>query len=137
MKKIIICLILIMAVFSLNVGASAEPIHDNFNDSEIKCGTDMHFSTTVVNISYYSILVFQVAAPIAIVVFGLFDLAKGVTAAKEEDMKKGRAQFLKRLISGVMVFFVITIAKIVLNVFANNGIMNCVNCFLNGAKACM
>lgn len=110
--------------------------YNNYKGVDVVCGKGVHFSPTIVNISYYVILVFQVAAPIVIVIFGMFDLVKSVMSGKDDEIKKGQATFLKRLIAGVMLFLVITITKVMLNIFAGDGIVECVNCFLNGANSC-
>lgn len=160
MKKIMVSLLLVVMLFgfSANVFATDKNTktenldsknevtensngknsdnYNNFNGSDIVCGNGVTFSTSIVNIAYYVILVFQVAAPIVIVVFGMFDLAKSIMSGKDDDIKKGQSIFFKRLIAGIMVFLVITITKIVLNVFASNGIVECVNCFFNGANSC-
>ena len=52
-------------------------------------------------------------------------------------MKKGQQVFIKRLISGALVFFVIAIVKLVIGLFGNSDdptIMNCVNCIINGPE---
>ena len=153
MKKIFIVLILIVSLFSFNFNVYAtdngsldnvetmeqmeeNTNYKNFNDQDIVCNNDVHLSHSLLNISYYTILVFQIAAPIMIVIFGMFDLARGMMSQKDDEMKKGQATFIKRLVAGIMLFLVITIVKLILNLVAGEGIMECVNCFLNGAKSC-
>lgn len=89
------------------------------------------------NIVHTIILVIQIAIPIVLVIFGMMDLFKSITAQKEEEIKKGRNIFVKRLISAALVFFVIAIVKIIVSFAAgdelNQNIMSCANCFLNGA----
>ena len=47
-----------------------------------------------------------IVVPILLVVLGSMDLLKGVFAQKEDEIKKGQQTFIKRLIAGVLVFFV-------------------------------
>ena len=80
------------------------------------------------------IVILKIAIPILLVILGMLDLLKGVTAQKEEEIKKGQQIFVKRLIAAVIVFFVITIVQLVVS-FAdsnkNDNVMDCANCFIN------
>ena len=83
------------------------------------------------------ILAIQVIVPVLLVIFGLIDFIKGITASKEDEIKKGRQTFISRLIAGVLVFFIIAIVKLVISLAAgsdNANIMKCVNCFLGGTN---
>ncbi len=83
------------------------------------------------------ILIIQVVGPILLVVWGMLDLAKAVMAQKEDEIKKGQQTFVKRLLAAVVMFFVIAVVKLVINFVADDeGIMNCVECFLNGPEDC-
>ena len=62
----------------------------------------------------------QVGVPIILIVWGMLDLGKAVMAQKEEEIKKGQNTFIKRLIAAVIVFFVITIVKLVVGLFAGD-----------------
>lgn len=92
----------------------------------------------IVNTVHTVILVIQIAVPIVLVIFGMIDLFKSITAQKEEEIKKGRGIFVKRLISAVLVFFIIAIVKVIVSFAAGNefnqNFMSCVDCFLNGAN---
>lgn len=91
----------------------------------------------VPHIIKYVLLIIQILVPVLLVIFGAIDLFKGVYAQKEDEIKKGQQIFIKRLISGVLVFFVIAIVKLFISVFGdskNPGIMNCVNCLINGPE---
>lgn len=84
------------------------------------------------------ILAIQIVVPIILVIFGMLDLFKGITAQKEDEIKKGQQMFIKRLISAAIVFFVIAIVKLLISFVAggdNESIMSCANCFLNGANS--
>ena len=56
----------------------------------------------------------RVIVPILVITFGLFDLGKAVIASKEDEMKKAQSTFIKRVIIGVVVFFVPVIVNIVM-----------------------
>lgn len=81
------------------------------------------------------ILVIQIVVPVVLVIFGMLDLFKGITAQKDDEIKKGQHMFVKRLISAAIVFFVIAIVKLLISFVAgkdNPTIMNCADCFLRG-----
>ena len=66
---------------------------------------------------------------------GSIDLIKGITSQKEDEIKKGQQIFIKRLISGALVFFVIAIVKLLISLAAGNNsdsIFSCVNNFVKG-----
>ena len=67
---------------------------------------------------------------------GMLDLMKGLTAQKEDEIKKGQNLFIKRLISGALVFLVFTIVQLVISFVADsddkNNIATCSKCFING-----
>lgn len=78
--------------------------------------------------------VIKIVVPVLLVVFGMLDLMKGITSQKEDEIKKGQGLFIKRLISGALVFFVFVIVQLLVS-FAAGGettnIMDCANCFIN------
>lgn len=63
----------------------------------------------ILNSISYVIDFIKIGIPLLLIIFGMIDLAKGVVAKKEEDMKKCQQLFVKKLIAGTMVFFVISI----------------------------
>lgn len=82
------------------------------------------------------VTVIKIAVPVLLVIFGMLDLMKGITAGKEDEIKKGQGLFVKRLISGALVFFVFTIVQLIVSFAAEEGdktnIMTCAKCFING-----
>ena len=82
------------------------------------------------------ILIIQILVPVILVVMGTIDLLKGVYAQKEDEIKKGQQVFIKRLLTGILVFFVIAIVKLVISVAGSDDatIMSCVKCFIYGAQ---
>ena len=82
------------------------------------------------------IVVIKIAVPVLLVIFGMLDLFKGITAQKEDEIKKGQNLFIKRLISAAIIFFVISIVQLLVSFVASDeGIMTCANCFINGVKS--
>ena len=56
----------------------------------------------------------RIIVPILVIIFGLFDLGKAVIASKEDEMRKAQSTFIKRVLIGVVVFFVPTVVNIVM-----------------------
>lgn len=82
------------------------------------------------------IVVIKIAVPVLLVIFGMLDLFKGITAGKEDEIKKGQQLFIKRLISAAIIFFVVSIVQLLVSFVAGDeGIMTCANCFINGTNA--
>lgn len=76
----------------------------------------------------------QVAVPIILVIMGSLDLFKGITSGKEDEMKKGRQMFIKRLVIGAIIFLVVIIVKLIISVVADTGVDNmidCIDCFIS------
>ena len=55
--------------------------------------------------------VLKIAIPIIIVIFATLDLGKAVIAGKDDDIKAAQKLLIKRLIYGVLIFFVVTIVQ--------------------------
>ena len=75
------------------------------------------------------ILAVQIVVPILLIIWGMLDLGKAVVAQKEDEIKKGQQTFMKRVIAAVIVFFVVTIATLLVNLVADNSddIVSCIN----------
>ena len=80
------------------------------------------------------VTIIQIAIPIILVLFGSIDLFKGITAGKEDEIKKGQQMFIKRLIVGALIFFVVVIVKFLISVIAEtnkDNISDCIDCFIS------
>ena len=81
------------------------------------------------------IKIVQVVVPIILIIMGSLDLFKGITAQKEDEMKKGQQLFIKRLILGAIIFFVVVIVKFIISLVADtssSNIVECIDCFISG-----
>ena len=56
----------------------------------------------------------RILVPIALIIFGILDFGRAVFASKEDDMKKAQETFTKRLIVGVIIFFVPTLVNLII-----------------------
>lgn len=71
----------------------------------------------------------QIIVPIALILFGTFDMAKAVIAGDEKKMKEAQEPFIKRIISAVIVFLIPFIVNLVMNLVTtgNNAWKTCWN----------
>lgn len=134
-KKTIVLLILLLTLF-VNVNNVYAETYQNYDkDAIVSCGGGLidnipSLIPKVISIAY---TVIQVAVPVVLVVMGSLDLFKGITAQKEDEIKKGQQMFIKRLISAIIVFFVFVIVKVLISVVADsssNRILECTECFI-------
>ena len=56
----------------------------------------------------------KIIVPILVIALGILDLAKAVTAASEDVMKKAQKTFVKRLLISIAIFFVPTIMNVIM-----------------------
>lgn len=86
---------------------------------------------TVINI-------IKIVIPIIIVILAMLDLGKAVMAGEEKQIKEAQGMLVKRLIYGVVIFFVVTIVQVVFNLIgANTSNSMCWKCATNpGETGC-
>ena len=136
-KKILIFAILILLLF-VSVRPVLAETYDNYNKNGlVSCGEGTTkvenippLIPKVVSVAYTMI---QIAVPVVLVIIGSLDLFKGISAQKEDEIKKGQQLFVKRLVAAALVFFVFVIVKVVISVVADgssNSIMDCAQCFI-------
>lgn len=56
----------------------------------------------------------KIIVPILVILLGTLDLAKAVIASKEDEMRKAQTTFIKRVLVGVVIFFVPMILDIIM-----------------------
>ena len=97
--------------------------------------------TNLANMIHYVYLAIQVVVPILLIIFGMIELAKALTASKEEEIKKAQGSFLKKLVLAVIIFLVFTVVQLIFNfaagddVGADSGdVWDCVSDLLKGGN---
>lgn len=133
-KTFILTLILLFNFIFLDI-VNAE-VYDNYSDiAPVSCGNNLltNIPATIPRIISILYTVIQIAVPIVLVILGSIDLIKGITAGKEDDVKKGQQMFVKRLIAAAIVFFVFILVKFVISLVADATgarILECATCFI-------
>jgi len=123
-KMLFIIILLIMLIPILDVSAA----------SKVSCGNVTNIPSKIPELTSLAITMIQIAVPVILVIMGSLDLFKGITAGKEDEIKKGQQMFIKRLIVGALIFFVIVIAKFLISIVAEAdtaNIVECIDCFLS------
>lgn len=88
------------------------------------------------------ITLIKVGVPVVLVILGMIDLFKAMTAQKEDEIKKAQGLFIKRLVAGVLVFLVFIIVELVFNVLGDaigdekENVWQCAECFIGGPDKC-
>ena len=125
-------------------GAQIDSGVKNYDEGNIvSCGDKLltDIPSMLPKIIHTIYIVLQILVPILLVIFGSLDFFKAVIASKEDEIKKGQQTFIKRLISGIIVFFVFAIVRLVIS-FAGDedsksNIMKCASCIINNDENCV
>ena len=118
------CVLYVPNVFAANVKGCIDVLPNVIID--VKIANTVH--TIIVAI--------KIAVPVLLVIFGMLDLFKGITAQKEDEIKKGQQLFIKRLITAAIIFFVVSVVQLIVSfVSGEQGIMSCASCFINGVDS--
>lgn len=147
MKKKILVISLILLFNFIFIDFVFADTYNNYVSATVSCGgklVEKIPSAVPKTISiFYNVI--QVGVPILLVILGTIDLTKSMTANKEDEIKKGRQIFIKRLISGVLVFFVFIVVKFFISLVADDNksdtksvrIMQCAECFISNDENCI
>lgn len=81
-----------------------------------------------------AITAIQIVTPLILIVTGMLDFLKATTSSNEDGIKKAQQTFVRRLIAGAAVFFIILAVKIVVglvNTEDSKSAISCLNKLLN------
>lgn len=107
----------------------------NFND-KVSCGSIGSFNKKIPEITSWLISLVEIAIPVILAIIGAIDFVKGITSQKEDEAKKGQQMFLKRIITAIIIFFIVAFGKLVVNVFSSGdvesgNVIDCIDCFIS------
>lgn len=81
----------------------------------------------------------KILVPVILIVLGMIDMFKAFSSQKEDDMKKAQQIFVKRLISGLLVFLVITAVEFLFSILTSAGFggnfTDCLDKIINGTSS--
>lgn len=85
-------------------------------------GTKSGFCASTANIWQivgYVLLVFKIAIPVLLILFGIIDLGKAVIASKEDEIKKATGSLVRRAIAAVVIFLLPTIITFIMGIISD------------------
>lgn len=87
----------------------------------------------IVSIIHYLYIGIQIIVPLLLIIFGMIELAKAITAQKEDEIKKAQSGLLKKAVVAIIVFLVFSLVQFVTNFAgADDGVMDCVSNLIHG-----
>lgn len=108
----------------------------NLSYTTFSCGGISEFPIPIANLIATVIGMIKILTPVVLIVMGLIDMTKAITKQKDDEIKKAQTLFIKRIISGVLVFFIIATVQFVFGILGNasgeKSYMKCLPCFVNG-----
>lgn len=119
-----------------NSNNNADEVRDQYI-GKITCGglTKFTFHKRVPKLTSTLYNLLKVAIPVLLVVMGMMDMFKAMSAGKEDEMQKAKKKFINRLIAAICAFIVFVLVETVITWVAdrtgNANAMKCVNCFIN------
>lgn len=103
--------------------------------NHVTCGNMGKFNKKIPEITSWIVTVAEILVPVILVIFGAIDFVKGIISQKEDEIKKGQSIFVKRLITGVIVFFIVAFTKLIVSGVSGNGekagLIDCIDCFIS------
>lgn len=127
MKKVkYVLFIILLVIININVVLAAD---------KVSCGNIGSINKKIPELTSWIITIAQVVVPVILVIFGVIDFVKAIVSQKEDEIKKGQQVFIKRLITGILIFFVVVIVKFVVSLLSSDkeseSILSCVDCFIS------
>lgn len=109
-------------------------LYDTFS-----CGGLNNIAVPIANLIAIIINIIKTLTPIVLIVFGLVDMTKATIAQKDDEMKKAQKLFIKRIISAILVFFIVSIVQLSFSLLAKaageDSFLECISCFTNGVNS--
>lgn len=82
----------------------------------------------------YGLFALKILIPLIIIIFGIIDFAKAMTSRDDDGIKKSSLAVARRLIAGVIIFFLPTVINVIFDIISNvanlEGIDACRVCLL-------
>ena len=91
----------------------------DYKPQEDKIGSFCSETAGVWKVFGYLVMALKILVPVIIIVMGSLDLGKAVVANSEDEMKKATQVLVKRIIAGIVIFFIPTIVNLVLKLASN------------------
>lgn len=127
-SKMIITLSFTMFLFVSNTFAEETTV--------VNCGDNiLGIPIGAAKIIHSGYLIIKIATPIVLIVLGMVDFLRAVIGADESEIKKKQQRFIKRVISAIMVFLVLSLFQFVFSILTKAGfadVTGCIDSIING-----
>ena len=108
---------------------------------KVTCLGDVQINTFFPEVVSLIINIIKIGVPVVLIILGMMDMFKAMTAQKEDEIKKAQGLFFKRLVAAVLVFLVFVIVDLLFSVLgsfndtgADADVWDCAECFIKGVK---
>lgn len=112
--------------------------NDDENDSTTNIVLDACNNPNILRVIYFIKIIIDIVKiiiPIGLIVMGTIDFSKAVMTSDESSQKKAANLFIKRVISGVIVFAIPWIVEVIMGILGNLiEDVNYIDCFTNANK---
>ena len=83
------------------------------------------------------IFALQLLVPVILIALGAYDFIRAVVANDEKVMKESQGRFGRRIIAGVVIFFVVAVVRFVFGMIPGDvDTLGCVPCFISDESSC-
>lgn len=107
----------------------------------VKCG-DAEIPSPIPPFTRVIVLFIKIAAPIVLIIAGMIDMIKAVTASDEKKIKEAQSKFVTRLIPAVAIFLAVTIVQLLVRMISDNtsqseSLSKCISCLISDEESCV
>lgn len=119
-----------------------EGSYENFNDLKMtyaECGDLDRIPVKVPAFTNSVFTLVKVFIPIILIVLGMIDFARAVVSGQEDRMNEATKRFVRRIVAGLLVFFVLAFTQFLVKVAdpdEKNDMLTCMKCFIVDDKNC-
>lgn len=106
----------------------------NNKSDKVSCGNITKIPSKIPKLTSDFVTIIQVLVPVILVIAGCLDLVKSISSQKEDEIKKGQKILIKRIVTAIIIFFVIVLVKFVISIISNTStanIIECIDCFVS------
>ena len=105
-------------------------------NNKVSCGNIGQFHKKLPEITSWIVIAVQVIVPVILVIMGGIDFVKALSSQKEDEIKKGQQILVKRFIVAVIIFFTVSITKLLVGLVSSSNnesksIISCIDCFIS------
>lgn len=102
----------------------------------VACGDAKEIPYQIPALISFFVNLLKISVPLILIFVSIITLLKAMAASKEDEIKKAQSSLVKKIISAVLVFFIISIVQFVISKVTvsedeQTAFSSCLNCFLN------